>query len=224
MPTGSPARRLSRARAVLRDEGWKGLLCKTVGALLRPVWETRTYRVYSNALPSSASIPPQPAGLRLGFLRSVEDWRREEAAGVRFDEVVPPIDAADAFRRGAFALALLEGERVAHLSWAAPHPRAVTGDPVFRCIGRPGTAFIGPCFTHPDQRGRGLYPWALQRLSAELSSSGARQVWINTRTSNAASVRGIEKAGFTVVQDLPYRRWFNAVWLKTDRGWERLCG
>jgi len=53
---------------------------------------------------------------------------------------------------------------------------------------------IGPCWTHPDFRGRGLYPWLLTKILRDYQDR-ASNVYVFTSGGNHASKRGIEKAG-----------------------------
>lgn len=53
---------------------------------------------------------------------------------------------------------------------------------------------IGPCVTHPDYRGQGLFPMVLEYVTNTL---GGRNFYMLVDPHNIASVRGIEKAGFS---------------------------
>lgn len=55
---------------------------------------------------------------------------------------------------------------------------------------------IGPCWTADQFRGHGIYPAVLSRIA--LDHPGTR-LWMLTDEANAASRRGIEKAGFRAV-------------------------
>lgn len=50
--------------------------------------------------------------------------------------------------------------------------------------------------TMPEWRGKGIYPDALRRLCGVLAEEGVRHLWIYAEEDNAASLRGIRKAGF----------------------------
>jgi CelD/BcsL family acetyltransferase involved in cellulose biosynthesis/RimJ/RimL family protein N-acetyltransferase len=60
-----------------------------------------------------------------------------------------------------------------------------------------GDVTIRKCFTFPEFRNRGVYSTALRHMVAVLASEGARRIFIDCRTWNTASCRGITKAGFT---------------------------
>lgn len=54
-------------------------------------------------------------------------------------------------------------------------------------------AEIGPCFTAPDFRGKGIYPYVLRKI---LSEGGYNGYYMIVRNDNISSIKGIEKAGF----------------------------
>jgi len=55
---------------------------------------------------------------------------------------------------------------------------------------------IRKCFTFPSCRNRGVYSSTLQYMIAALRAEGAERIFIDCRSWNGASCRGIEKAGF----------------------------
>jgi GNAT superfamily N-acetyltransferase len=56
---------------------------------------------------------------------------------------------------------------------------------------------IGPCWTHPDFRGQGIYPYLLRKIVDDDYGSVERadKYYIFTSTDNISSQKGIEKAG-----------------------------
>jgi GNAT superfamily N-acetyltransferase len=56
-------------------------------------------------------------------------------------------------------------------------------------------AYVYDCWTAPELRGRGIYPAVLRKLIGR-GLEKHPEVWIGSRRDNAASLRGIEKAGF----------------------------
>lgn len=69
-----------------------------------------------------------------------------------------------------------------------------------------GDAYIYESFTRPDARGRGIYPFALHNICAELAKRGVPRAWIATEASNEPSRRAIAKAGFEPAFELGFRR------------------
>jgi RimJ/RimL family protein N-acetyltransferase len=64
------------------------------------------------------------------------------------------------------------------------------------------TPMICNCFTYAQYRGRGLYPRLIQGACHTLATQGFERAIITCDPENAASIRGIEKAGFTKVKTL----------------------
>jgi RimJ/RimL family protein N-acetyltransferase len=137
------------------------------------------------------------------------DWRAPEVpAGVTLrrlsdEELVTASvhsDALGTHRRylqqhgfnGAWGI-FVDGE-LAHVSWVltrADHERL----PLAHLRLAADEAELGNCVTLPRFRGRGLYPLAVRAISGRLFGSGVRRVYLVTARGNAASARGIEKAG-----------------------------
>lgn len=61
----------------------------------------------------------------------------------------------------------------------------------------PGDRYLWDFFTHPDWRGRGIYP-RLLRAVLGMEKDGER-FWIGYDAPNVASARGIAKVGFQIV-------------------------
>lgn len=86
---------------------------------------------------------------------------------------------------------LMHEAEIAHVSWLFDDvvlPAAFGFDAM--------TPVIGDCDTPPKFRGRGLYPLALRRIASDvLVQRGRDRVYILVAPTNAASIRGIERAG-----------------------------
>lgn len=55
---------------------------------------------------------------------------------------------------------------------------------------------IGPCYTYPAYRGQGMYPHVIRSICSSMKDE-ASVFYMCVDETNAASIRGIEKAGFT---------------------------
>ncbi len=62
---------------------------------------------------------------------------------------------------------------------------------------------IGPCVTYPNFRGRGIYPAVLRYIR---STDWYKDYFLLIDKENTASIRGAEKAGFTLVGSVIKRR------------------
>ena len=108
-------------------------------------------------------------------------------------------------------------QRIAHASWVTTSA-AWTGE--IRAFATPpdGSAYVYESFTDPALRGRGIYPWALRCICAELSSRGVQRVWIGVERGNVSSVRAISKAGFEPAFSVRYRRRLGRLSTETPAG------
>lgn len=88
-----------------------------------------------------------------------------------------------------------------------PKPRLSTGEPA---------TLIFDCWTPPDQRDRGIYPWSLAAIASTMSAAG-RPVFVYCLTSNTASKHGIEKVGFSLCGSMGRTRIFG----ERERVWMR---
>jgi GNAT superfamily N-acetyltransferase len=64
-----------------------------------------------------------------------------------------------------------------------------------------GQRYLWDFATHPDFRGRGLYPRLLQAI---IAAEAAERLWIINAPENLPSASGISKAGFTPVGHLSF--------------------
>lgn len=96
-------------------------------------------------------------------------------------------------------------QRIAHASWVTTSA-AWTGE--IRAFVTPpaDSAYVYESFTGPALRGRGIYPWALRCICAELATQGFQRAWIGVERGNVPSLRAISKAGFESAFSVPYRR------------------
>lgn len=89
----------------------------------------------------------------------------------------------------------VDGE-LGHISWAYT-AEEYKRDPYERFRLGVGEAEIVNCYTSDAYRGKGLYPYAVQRIATLLFSRGFERIFMNIEPGNEASRRGILKAGLT---------------------------
>ena len=95
-------------------------------------------------------------------------------------------------------LTITRGAELVHYSVVLPY------------IGRiPGMANrdfeIGPCWTAPKYRGRGLFQFAIRRICSDLAADG-RAFWMICRPDNDPSKVAIQKSGFSLIGDSEKRQ------------------
>jgi hypothetical protein len=128
--------------------------------------------------------------------------------------VVPPQALADALGmdsearvemlqrcagRGELVYGAYLGGRLMHRSCLQPGPGIARCEHRVTFPLRRDEAYIHNCRTHPAGRGRGMYPATLSRIARDWKSGG-RELFVATVESNTASMRGIERAGFSMVR------------------------
>lgn len=98
-----------------------------------------------------------------------------------------------------------DGTRFLHASWVTTS-RAWTSE-IKDYISPPvGDSYVYESFTRPETRGRGIYPFALFSICAQMAEQGVGRVWVGVEADNAASIRAITKAGFHDAFELSFHR------------------
>ena len=73
-------------------------------------------------------------------------------------------------------------------------------------INKKGPA-IGECSTIPEYKGKSIYPFVINYIARqELTSSSSKEVFIIVNSNNISSIKGIEKAGFTLHTKIKAKR------------------
>lgn len=205
----TPLETLSKAFARLRSRG-PGEVASTVRSQL---WSALSSKGSIRLMVRDAGGAPvaQPP---LEFRRGGPD----DAAAYERDIGT---DSAWSFRRrltdGTGCYVVLENDRILHASWTTTRS-AWTGE--LRSYIRPpaGDAYVYESYTRPETRGRGIYPFALRNMCADLAGRGIERIWVGVEPDNAPSVRAIAKAGFGEAMDLPFERRMFRVRLEPARG------
>ncbi len=71
-------------------------------------------------------------------------------------------------------------------------------------IGFDKAGYIGPCYTKPDYRGRGFYPFVLSKICEFLAKNGKKEALITSKDFHHASLKGIKKASFKPIARVRY--------------------
>jgi len=65
---------------------------------------------------------------------------------------------------------------------------------------KPDEAFILGCYTHPDFRGKNIYPSMLYYLLEDAEKKGKKKCFLHTDLCNKASNAGVKKVGFSFIE------------------------
>ncbi|MDQ3953854.1 MAG: GNAT family N-acetyltransferase [Actinomycetota bacterium] len=146
--------------------------------------------------------------------------RRATAADAELYARVIGTDSAATFRRRLTATThcflVHLGDDLLHASWvttSAAWTREIGGF----LVPPPGDAYVYESFTHPDARGRGVYPFALAGICDWAAETRVSHVWVAVEKGNAASLKAIRKAGFEPSYTIRYARRFGRLTVATDR-------
>lgn len=172
------------------------------------------YIVYARETAVEPLVPAGPTPeVALSVLRGPADVHEFVAWGGELDGLPHCDDLDERFAGGNRLVLLLAGQRAVHSSWLALAPANARFDPVLEQLPTEKAGYIGPCFTHPDWRGRGLYGHALREICRYLARRDIRRAYIDTSDDNVASRRAIGRAGFEPrfevrrLQLLGWQRW-----------------
>ena len=105
---------------------------------------------------------------------------------------------------------VLEGDRALHATWVTTSASWVRE--LRRYFMPPGGhAYVYESFTRADARGRGVYPFALRGICADLGEQGVECVWVAVEIGNTPSLKSVSRAGFEKAFELSYRRRLGAI-------------
>lgn len=97
---------------------------------------------------------------------------------------------------GRYGVAAMAGSGMAGHAWAYVCRKNICQVDGYFSL-RQREALIHDCHVKADQRGKNIYPALLINLCARLFlEAGVQRIFIDTETTNQASLRGIEKTGF----------------------------
>ncbi len=195
----------------LRDGGWTNTLTwagQRVRHSLESTDEVQLFRWQNSAARPDPGVSLIPLS-----------WEILSKAAMHYSEDGETLDyllrAAQRFHSASHAgFAFLGEDGIAlHFAWVAAYEgfRMAELREVLRAPS-PASVMIFDCWTPRILRGQGLYGRTIRELAARLSAED-KDIWIFSAAANAASVAGIEKAGFQIQATLLKRRilW----WAKT---------
>lgn len=109
-------------------------------------------------------------------------------------------------RQGNDVWLALEGEEPLFACYTFRKETPVAAAPTGLMPLPPGTACLEDSVTSPRARGRGVAPAAWSLIADRLDAEGFEAIITKISTSNAASLKAIEKAGFREVALMSYAR------------------
>lgn len=146
------------------------------------------YRFGADERSQNVSFQPLPSGYEQNILK-IRSFRRLPGEEASLKSVLVKIIFQIITFGRARIVYVTDNGNVVHTSYLIP-----------KCIKFPflckGDYEIGPCYTAPSYRGRGIYPAVLRYICTNVGNDNTNFYMIVSDT-NAPSVRGIEKASFS---------------------------
>ena len=128
-------------------------------------------------------------------------------------------DSRSTFRarlsEGTACYLVMTDDRAVHATWCTT-TGAWTREIGALLVPPDGDAYVYESYTRPEVRGRGVYPYALGQIAADLSRHAVKRVWVAVEASNSASLRAVAKAGFEPSFAIGYRRRWGRVQIEPD--------
>lgn len=158
--------------------------------LERAIVRRRAYRVYTNA--PAQTVPAADARVEVFDAahppsREIVQMYRAEAGALGTTMMMHRLR-----RRGCVLLIMREGGTLIAFGWLQS---LLVLQREFWWLPQSGTC-LGPYWTHPDHRGKGLYGVLLGQSLREAGARKRAELFIWAQAHNESSIRGIEKAGF----------------------------
>ena len=171
----------------------------------RTLWLTEI-RVFA-ARPTAAALPPCARDC-FRRLRGLSDDHLRQAESAMAAAGEPAGLVADRFRQGDEFIALQKDQTLVAFGWLTHGERTIGST---RLPPHPGRVFLYNFHTLAQCRGCGHYPCLLRSLRASLAAQRVSELIIDVNARNTASLRGVEKGGFTHIATIRYltffRRW-----------------
>jgi len=118
------------------------------------------------------------------------------------------------FDSGADVFLSFCGNKLVNVSWLHYWSRIHKVYPHIKI--REDEAFIGHCETHAEFRGKNVYPVVLQHIMDYAADNNIKRCYVRTIPKHIASIKGIEKAGFSFVarkhRFVLFSKMFNNKW------------
>ena len=169
---------------------------------------------------SSGGTTPSPKSEGLSLQRAESSDAASYARDIGTDSAAT---FASRLTDGTRCYLVFENAKILHATWVTTSASWV------REIGRyfrppPGEAYVYESFTREDARGKGVYPFALHGISADLALEGVRRVWVAVEDHNAPSLRAVAKGGFEEAFDLSLKRRWGRLTLSEPTGPQAATG
>jgi hypothetical protein len=187
---------------LIRKHSLGGLVRRALAKIFRhSIWSRDTVRMYevpAGVIPDGVPLPSVAVDLR-----ELDSNELRRICG-SYSELLPADwlnDGLQRFARGHRCWGLVSGGQTVSLVWSATDCQLPVTEVEQTMTVGPDTVYFYAADTVAGYRGRGLYPYLLQRLCGLFAD---KRKLIGVLADNRSSVRGIVKAGFRP-RELRYR-------------------
>lgn len=169
----------------------KNVIKRTIPSKYRPIYNKTFYLVFSFDLKNDVC---SKFDFDYIFIDSVSDYQN-------LGGVIPP-NVLDKFQKAFLEngkmCCVSYNKKLAHVSWFSSTYKGIMFDSIFETgiFNHKDIGYIGPCETYTEFRGKGIYPFVLKKICEYQKEYGVKEVYINTKSNNTSSIKGILKSGF----------------------------
>lgn len=196
-----------RARYILRNEGWRALMRQGFSFVGSLFFSHGNYYVYERELsePSETEFTPKIPNTALKIVTTTHELEELVVEGFNINSYFNMEELKWRINKGMILFCVFIGKNLAHRSFVAMDSKANV-DPVLSMssMNWRNEASIGPCTTYTKYRGLNLFPYTLLQICRYLQGQSKQSVKITTSKDNISSVRGIEKAEFSICRGVQY--------------------
>jgi predicted acetyltransferase len=187
---------ITRFRQLLSSRGLVGLLRFIFSRLLRVTHES----IYQKS-DNEKQLNPMTTELAIGWeIHKIDTTNCEEKNSIKLLESLYHGEIEtyiNGIKANSILFAVTDNKKVIHTSFVQFKSR-------YKKLIHESheTPLIGNCWTDNNYRGQGLYPKTIQLAAESLFVSGYKRVLISCAVNNIASIKGIEKAQFSLIHEL----------------------
>jgi hypothetical protein len=185
---------LSRARTVIKKDGYAGFLRKAFMFPLRRMFRYRAFYIYEHDTREGNEADYLPRIKDFTFRIVTTNQQAEEMAAAGLNIYSEVKAARNRLDQGAIGFCVFVGNKLAHIGWLGLDEKAKNSfDAYPYAVDFPREGCTGGTLTIPEFRGKGLMGYGYYKRFEYLRQKGINHSRNIVRTSNIASQKAHEK-------------------------------
>lgn len=144
-------------------------------------------------------------------LQELEDIINE---GYILDNFFKLSDFERKFAEGQILFGIFINKNLVHTSWVVLKDNTCIHPPLK--INYITESYVHYCITHPNYRGKGLYPYALQEICNFLQKEGKSKAKMSIEKKNLSSLKGAKRSNFIIYGEGKYLKLLNFTYWKEN--------